>query len=324
MQRSVNDIFRPLDKKLLETFDTGRPTLTYWQDVFTRLKRNKVAMFSLGVIIILFLLAIFGPFFLPYTYSDQILGDESLAPSWKHIMGTDSLGRDMFVRILYGARVSLSVGVFASLVNFTVGVIYGGIAGYKGGKVDSVMMRIIDVLYSVPLMLYVILLSVILRPRMAELFKLPGFSIFEAAGAGLISMYIAIGISYWVTTARIIRGQILSLKEQEFVTAARALGAGGVRILFKHLIPNCIGPIVVTTMLLIPEAIFTESFLSFIGLGVDAPMASWGSLASEAVGGIRSYFYLLLFPSMAISITILVFNVFGDGLRSALDPRMRK
>lgn len=324
MQRNINDLFRPLDKKLLETINTGRPTLTYWQDAFKRLKKNKVTMVSLCIIIFIFLLAILGPLFLPYSYSDQIRGDESLGPSLKHLMGTDNLGRDMFVRILYGARVSLSVGIFATIVNLTIGVLYGGIAGYLGGKVDTIMMRIIDILYSIPLMLYVILLSVILKPRLTELFKIPIFSGLQAAGAGLISMYVAIGISYWVTTARIMRGQILSLKEQEFVTAARALGASNRRILLRHLIPNCIGPIIVTTMLLIPDAIFTESFLSFIGLGVDAPMASWGSLASDAVGGIRSYFYLLLFPSLAISITILVFNIFGDGLRNALDPRMRK
>ncbi len=324
MQTVVNDIFRPLDKKLLEPVGEASKGLTYWKDVFSRLKKNKVAMVSLSIIILIFLLAIFLPMFLPYTYSDQFIGEENRTPSWTHIMGTDSLGRDMLVRILFGARVSLSVGIFASIVNLTIGVLYGGIAGYKGGKLDTVMMRIVDVLYSVPLMLYVILLSVVLKPRMAELFRLPALQWLQTAGPGLVSMYVAIGISYWVTTARIVRGQILSLKEQEFVTAAKALGAGGSRVLFKHLIPNCIGPIVVTTMLLIPDAIFTESFLSFIGLGVDAPMASLGSLASDALGGIRSYFYLLLFPSLVISITILVFNIFGDGLRNALDPRMRK
>jgi oligopeptide transport system permease protein len=324
MLNSLNDRFRPLDKKLLEAMKTERPSLTYWQDVFRRLRKNKVSMISLGVIIFIFLIAIFGPFFIKYSYSDQLRGQESLGPSWQHIMGTDSLGRDMFVRILYGARVSLSIGIFATIVNLTIGVIYGGIAGYVGGKVDMVMMRIIDVLISIPLMLYVILLSVIIKPRMNELFNNPLFHGLQAAGAGLISMFIAIGIAYWVTTARIMRGQILSLKENEYITAARALGASNIRILLKHLIPNCIGPIIVTTMLLIPDAIFTESFLSFIGLGVDAPMASLGSLASDALGGIRSYFYLLLFPSLAISIIILVFNLFGDGLRNALDPRMRK
>lgn len=324
MQRNLNEMFSPLDIKKLEKMNAGRPSLTYWQDVFSRLRKNKVAMVSLSIIAFIFLLAIFGPLFSHYSYSDQIRGEESLGPSLKHIMGTDSLGRDMFVRILYGARVSLSIGVFATLVNLTIGVIYGGIAGYKGGRLDSIMMRIIDIIYSVPLLIYVILLSVVLKPRMTELFKLPVFNWFQAAGAGLFSMYIAIGITYWVMTARIVRGQILSLKEQEYVTAARALGSSNTRILLRHLIPNCIGPIIVTTMLLIPDAIFTESFLSFIGLGVDAPMASWGSLASDALGGIRSYFYLLLFPALAISITMLVFNIFGDVLRNALDPRMRK
>jgi oligopeptide transport system permease protein len=320
----LSDRFKLLDRKTVEALSVERPSLTYWQDVFRRLRNNKVSMISLGAIVFIFLLAIFGPMFISYSYSDQIRGAESLGPSWKHIMGTDHLGRDMFVRILYGARVSLSVGVFATIVNLTIGVIYGGIAGYIGGKVDMIMMRIIDILISIPLLLYVILLSVILKPRLTELFKIPMFHGLQAAGAGLISMYIAIGIAYWVTTARIMRGQILSLKEHEYVTAARALGASNSRILLRHLIPNCIGPIIVTTMLLIPDAIFTESFLSFIGLGVDAPMASLGSLAADAVGGIRSYFYLLLFPSLTISITILVFNMFGDGLRNALDPRMRK
>jgi oligopeptide transport system permease protein len=324
MQQKLSDRFKLLDRKTVEALSVERPSLTYWQDVFRRLRNNKVSMISLGAIVFIFLLAIFGPMFISYSYSDQIRGAESLGPSWKHIMGTDHLGRDMFVRILYGARVSLSVGVFATIVNWTIGVIYGGIAGYIGGKVDMIMMRIIDILISIPLLLYVILLSVILKPRLTELFKIPMFHGLQAAGAGLISMYIAIGIAYWVTTARIMRGQILSLKEHEYVTAARALGASNSRILLRHLIPNCIGPIIVTTMLLIPDAIFTESFLSFIGLGVDAPMASLGSLAADAVGGIRSYFYLLLFPSLTISITILVFNMFGDGLRNALDPRMRK
>ncbi|MDO8685440.1 MAG: ABC transporter permease, partial [Clostridiales bacterium] len=238
--------------------------------------------------------------------------------------GTDTLGRDMLVRIIYGARISLSIGIVACLINITIGVLYGGIAGYFGGKVDTIMMRIVDIIYSVPTMLYVILLMVVLKERLVILFEKPFFSVFKSAGPGLFSVYLAIGLTYWVSMARIVRGQILSLKEQEYVTAARTLGAGGFRILLRHLIPNCIGPIIVTTMLLIPDAIFTESFLSFIGLGVDAPMASWGSLASDAIGSIRSYFYLLLYPSLAISITILAFNLFGDGLQDALDPRMRK
>lgn len=319
-----SELFRPLNRKVEINTESVRPSLTYWQDVWRRLRSNKVSMISLIGILLIFLAAIFGPMLSPYTYAAQIRGDEHLLPGMKHLLGTDALGRDEFVRILYGARISLSIGVVATLVNLVIGVVYGGISGYVGGKTDTVMMRIIDIVYGVPNILYIILLSVVLKPSLTELFKNPMFGFFKDAGAGLVSMYIALALSYWITTARIVRGQILSLKEQEFITAARTLGAGGPRILLRHLIPNCIGPIIVTTMLMIPDAIFTESFLSFIGLGVDAPVPSWGSLASEALGGIRSYFYLLLFPSLAICITMLVFNLFGDGLRDALDPRMRK
>lgn len=318
------ELFRPFNKEVIVQTETGSVGLTYWHDVWLRFRKNKVALASLVCIVMLFLTAMIGPMLSPYSYSDQIRGDESQWPSWKHLMGTDSLGRDMLVRILYGARISLSIGIVATLVNLVIGVAYGGIAGYFGGKVDQIMMRIVDVIYGIPLMLYVILLSVVLKPLLNDLFKLPVFSFFKGAGAGLVSIYIALALSFWVTTARMVRGQILSLKEREFITAARALGANGFKILTRHLIPNCMGPIIVTTMLLIPDAIFTESFLSFIGLGVDAPVPSWGSLASEGLGGIRSYFYLLLFPSLAISITMLAFNLLGDGLRDALDPRMRK
>jgi oligopeptide transport system permease protein len=319
-----SELFRPLNRQVVIEAVNTRPSLTYWQDVWRRLRKNKVAMISLIGIIVIFLLAILGPMFIPYSYSDQIRGSEDLKPNLQHLLGTDHLGRDMLVRVLYGARISLSIGIVAALVNLVIGVLYGGISGYVGGRVDTIMMRVIDIIYGVPSMLYIILLTVVLKPTLNSLFELPFFGFFKAAGAGLVSIYIALGLTYWITTARIVRGQILSLKEQEYVTAARTLGAGGSRILLKHLLPNCIGPIVVTTMLMIPDAIFTESFLSFIGLGVDAPVPSWGSLASEALGGIRSYFYLLLSPSLAICMTMLVFNMFGDGLRDALDPRMRK
>jgi oligopeptide transport system permease protein len=319
-----SELFRPLNRAAMTEAVSTRPSLTYWQDVWRRLRKNKVAMISLIGILIILALAILGPMLSPYSYSDQIRGSEDLKPCWQHPLGTDHLGRDMLVRILYGARISLSIGIVAALVNLVIGVLYGGISGFIGGKVDTVMMRIIDIIYGVPAMLYIILLAVVLKPTLTELFKLPFMEFFKAAGAGLVSMYIALALTYWITTARIVRGQILSLKEQEYVTAAKTLGAGSARILLRHLVPNCIGPIVVTTMLMIPDAIFTESFLSFIGLGVDAPVPSWGSLASEALGGIRSYFYLLLSPSLAICITMLAFNLFGDGLRDALDPRMRK
>jgi oligopeptide transport system permease protein len=319
-----NELFKPLHREYNSSNEVVRPSLTYWQDVWRRLKRNKVAMISLCAIVAIFLIAILGPYFSKYSFSDQIRGDENLWPSLKHPLGTDSLGRDMMVRIFYGARISLSIGIIACIINLTLGVFYGGISGFFGGKIDNLMMRIVDLLYSIPLMLYVILAMVIFKEKLTALFDMPAFSFLKSAGPGLISIYITLGLVYWIPMARIVRGQILSLKEQEYITAAKTLGASNARILWKHLIPNCIGPIIVTTMLLIPDAIFTEAFLSFVGLGVDAPMASWGSLASDGLQSIRSYFYLLLFPSLAISITILAFNLFGDGLRDSMDPRMRK
>ena len=227
------------------------------------------------------------------------------SPSWEHWFGTDNLGRDIFIRVLYGARISLAIGIVASLLNLFIGVIYGGIAGFCGGKIDRIMMNIVDILYSVPTLLYVILLMVILKP-------------------GLINIFIALGIGYWLQMARIVRGQILSMKEQEFILAARTIGVSKKRILFRHLLPNDMGAIIVTMTLAIPDAIFTEAFLSFIGLGVSAPMASWGVLASEGVNNLRAYPFQLFFPAVAISVTMLAFNFLGDGLRDVLDPKMRR
>lgn len=282
-----------------------RPATTYWQDAWRRLKTNKLAMAGLAAIIVIAILAIVGPLLSPYSYSDQVLADSNQPPSAAHWFGTDNLGRDLATRVLYGARISLSIGLVASLINLTIGVIYGGVAGYFGGRVDSVMMRIVDILYGIPLLLYVILLMVVLRP-------------------GLTNIFIALGLVYWLGMARIVRGQILALKEQEYVLAAKLVGASSWRIILRHLVPNSMGPIIVTLTLSIPEAIFTEAFLSFIGLGVSAPMASWGVLASESVSGLRSYPFQLLYPALAISLTMLSFNFLGDGLRDALDPRMRK
>lgn len=282
-----------------------RPATTYWQDAWRRLRQNKLAMAGLVMISLISLLALIGPLLSPYSYSDQSLMDANQPPSASHWFGTDNLGRDLFTRILYGARISLAIGIVASLINLGIGVVYGGIAGYFGGRVDSLMMRIVDILYGIPLLLYVILLMVVLKP-------------------GLTNIFIALGLVYWLRMARIVRGQVLALREQEYVLAARLIGAGPWRIILRHLLPNAMGPIIVTLTLSIPEAIFTEAFLSFIGLGVSAPMASWGVLASESVSGLRSYPYQLLYPALAISITMLSFNFLGDGLRDALDPRMRK
>ena len=297
--------FSPLPASRKKRHEIVRPTVTYWQDAWRRLKENKMAMLGLYIIIFIIVLAVFGPMFSKYSYSDQFLDKQGLLPNREFWFGTDTLGRDMFVRVLYGARISLSVGFVASFINLTLGVLYGGISGLLGGRVDNIMMRIVDIFYSVPLVLYVILLMVVV-------------------GAGLKSIFIALGAVYWLEMARIVRAQVLSLKEQEFVLAARTLGANNLRILLRHLIPNCMGPIIITVTNSIPRAIFTEAFLSFIGLGVSAPAASWGMLASDAVPGLRSYPHVLFFPALAISITMLAFNFLGDGLRDALDPRLRK
>jgi len=324
MENVKRELFIPADKKSLDDLDFKGPGLTYWKDVWRRLKKNKVATVSLFVIILIVIFSLFVPIFSKYSYDDQLRGQERLSPCFAHLFGTDTLGRDMLVRVAIGGRISLSIGLIACIINLTIGVLYGGISGYLGGKTDNFMMRIVDIIYSVPLMLYVILLMVVLKGSVDKLFSLPFLSIFKSAGAGLISIYIVLGLTYWVEMARIVRGQILSLKEQEYVLAAKVIGASNIRILLKHLLPNCVGQILVTVTLQIPVAIFTEAFLSFIGLGVDAPMASWGSLASSGLESIRSYPYLLIIPSIAVSITILAFNLLGDGLTNAMDPRTRR
>ncbi|MGO5544236.1 ABC transporter permease [Blautia sp. HCP3S3_H10_1] len=245
-----------------------------------------------------------------------------------HVFGTDMYGRDILVRVMYGARVSMSVGVFAAILVLVIGAVYGAISGYCGGKVDAVMQRIVELIYAVPEMLVVLLIATALKPILTEYVNSAGGSPLKAfvnvLGPNLISMFIAFGLLYWVTMSRIIRGQVLQLKQQEYVTAARALGASGGRIIRRHLLPNCIGQIVVTTCLQIPSAIFLESFLSYLGVGVSAPLPSLGSMATDALSGMYTYTYRLIVPSVILSIMILAFNLFGDGLRDALDPKLKK
>ena len=245
-----------------------------------------------------------------------------------HVFGTDMYGRDILVRVMYGARVSMSVGVFAAILVLVIGALYGAISGYCGGKVDAVMQRIVELIYAVPEMLVVLLIATALKPILTDYVNSSGTSPMKSfvnvLGPNLISMFIAFGLLYWVTMSRIIRGQVLQLKQQEYVTAARALGASGGRIIRRHLLPNCIGQIVVTTCLQIPSAIFLESFLSYLGVGVSAPLPSLGSMATDALSGMYTYTYRLIVPSVILSIMILAFNLFGDGLRDALDPQLKK
>lgn len=244
-----------------------------------------------------------------------------------HVFGTDDAGRDIMVRVMVGTRVSIIVGVCAAILVLVIGALYGSISGYCGGVVDTVMQRIVEIIYSIPEMLIILLLSATLKPAL-ETFQNSGDGVMQnlvtVLGPNLISMFIAFGLLYWVTMSRIIRGQILQLKQQEYVTAARALGAKGGRIISKHLLPNCIGQIITTTFLQIPSAIFLESFLSFVGVGVSAPLTSLGSMCSEALSGLSTYPYRLFIPAAILSVMILSLNLFGDGLRDALDPRLKK
>jgi oligopeptide transport system permease protein len=300
-----DDLFKRTPFQLDTSYDISRPSTSYWQDVWRRLKKNKLALSGLIIIILVAITALLGPFFTAYSYSDQDLRIANQAPSIKHLFGTDNLGRDLLTRVLYGARISLSIGIVASFSTMVIGVLYGGIAGLAGGRIDDFMMRLIDIMWSIPWLLYVILLMVVMQP-------------------GLTNIFIALTLVYWMPMARIVRGQILSLRELEYVMAAKLTGAGSWRIIMKHLIPNSLGPIIITATLTIPDAIFSEAFLSYIGLGVSAPMASWGVLASEGATSLRSFPFQLFFPAIAICITMLSFNFLGDGLRDALDPRMRK
>ncbi|MDR2179596.1 MAG: ABC transporter permease [Synergistaceae bacterium] len=296
------ELFRRADMAEAADRET-RPNVTYWQDVRRRLFENKTALAALFAIVLIVLCAVVIPMVKPDYYSNHFEVSNQW-PNASYWFGTDNLGRDIFTRIWFGARYSLIIAFAASFINLVIGTLYGGISGYAGGILDSVMMRLVDIIYSIPMTLYVILFMVFLGP-------------------GLHSIIFALSVSYWLPMARIVRGEILQLKQQEFIMASRALGASDSRILFRHLMPNCLGQIIVTMTLSIPWAIFTEAFLSFIGLGIPVPRASWGTLASESISYMRIAPYQLIFPASAICLTMLAFNVLGDGLRDALDPKMR-
>ena len=339
------DAFIPATDAEKEYLVQMRPSSTFFRDGVKRFVKNKVALVSLIIIAVITLSCIIIPFFWPYSY-DQMLGVKlgkpvdasynNLSPFeygtteqakidagekvFPHVFGTDSQGRDYFIRIVYGARISLAVGFFASIIVLVIGMTVGSVSGYCGGKVDLVIMRIVDIIYSLPDMLLIILLASALKQT--NLDQLIQGTVLEKIGANIISLFIVFAVLYWVSMSRLIRGQILSLREQEYVLASMAAGAGGKWIIFKHLVPNCISVVIISTALQIPSAIFTESYLSFLGLGVNAPMPSLGSLASDALNGVNSYPYRLIIPAVVISLIVLSLNLLGDGLRDAFDPKL--
>lgn len=333
------DDFIPATPDEKQSLVIMRDSVNFWRDGLRRLRKNKIAMVSLCFILLIMIFAYILPSFWPYSYEQQIQTSENLAPFeygtveqaqidagekvFPHICGTDKLGRDYAVRLMMGTRISLTVGLACAALVLLVGATYGAVAGFIGGWVDNIMMRITDILYTIPDILLIIILAMALRERLNSLAELPGFRWMQTVGPNLVAIFLVFVLLYWVGMARITRSQVLVLKESEYVTAARALGANGGRIIRKHLLTNCIGTLIVTTTLQIPSAIFTESYLSFLGLGVAAPMPSLGSLATDAVKGMNTYPHLLFLPAIIISVTILAFNLFGDGLRDAFDPKLK-
>lgn len=337
-QLNVED-FLPADENEKQNLVVMRESVSFWKDGMRRFKKNKIAMTSFIVVLIILVLSFIVPIIYPYKYEEQIKTSVNLAPMqysqveqakidagetiFPHVLGTDNLGRDYAVRVMVGSRVSLLVGLVASAIILLIGSLYGSISGFMGGWVDMIMMRVVDIIYTVPDVLIVILLAAVLNFPLKALSQKPGFEWIGIIGVNLISIFLVFALLYWVSMARIVRSQIIVLKEQEYVTAARALGASSGRIIKKHLLTNCIGTLIVTTTLQIPSSIFTESFLSFLGLGVNAPMPSLGSLASAAINGMQTYPYRLFAPAIMISVIILSFNLLGDGLRDAFDPKLK-
>lgn len=337
-------LFEPATDEEKAQHDVMRESTTFFRDGMRRLSKNPLSMMSIAILLILLVTIFIAPLVVPYRYSEVIKVDgkrdrgiTNLRPLtyskmeqekidaggkvFPHLFGTDELGRDYFIRVVYGARVSLAVGFFASIIVLVIGLLYGSISGYVGGMTDIVMMRIVDIIYSLPDTLMVVMLSVVLDQVLGD--SLQG-TILASLGNNMISLFVVFGLLYWVGMARLVRGQILAIKNNEYVLAAKALGANSKRIILRHILPNCISVIFIATALQIPSAIFVESFLSFIGLGVQAPMPSLGSLANLARGGMQVYPYKMLFPALGICLIVLSFNLLGDGLRDAFDPKLRR
>jgi len=335
--------FEPATEEEKKQQDVMSKSTTFFRDGMKKLMKNPLAVASMIVLVLILLIILLAPSFIPYKYAEILSingrrdkGAKNLAPftysqmeqkyiaqgnyRFPHIFGTDEQCRDYFVRVIYGTRVSLFVGFFASLIVLVIGLIYGSISGYVGGRTDLIMMRIVDIIYSLPDMLMVILLSVVLK----EVLTFPSGSVLEKLGTNMVSLFIVFGVLYWVGMARLVRGQILTIKENDYILAARAVGASSGRIIRKHILPNCLSVIIISTALQIPSAIFTESYLSFVGLGVDAPMPSLGSLANSAREGLQSYPYKLVFPAIVICLIVLSLNLLGDGLRDAFDPKLKR
>ena len=285
--------------------EIARPSTTYWHDVWQRFRRDKLAVIGLTVIVVMAVLCIVMPFISPYSYDGSDYSHMRNGPSWEHPCGTDQLGRDQFIRIMYGARISLTIGVVAAFINFIIGILYGGLAGYIGGRLDMILMRVVDILSSLPSLLYIVLIMLIF-------------------GSSIGSVILALCFTSWIGTARVVRSEVMHLKHSEYVLASRLSGADTWHLLIHHLVPNAMGPIIVSTAFLVPSAIFSEAFLSFLGIGIQAPQASWGSLANTAISDMAMYPHLMFFPVLAICITMFSLNFIGDGLRDALDPRLKK
>ena len=343
LSRFTQESFVPATDEEKRQQDVMGESTTFFKDGMRKLFKNPLAVMSIIVIVLILLIITFAPMIVPYKYEEILSvdgvrdkGAKNLAPftysereqefiarggkRFPHLFGTDEQCRDYFIRVVYGTRISFFIGFFASIIVLIIGMLYGSISGYLGGKVDLVMMRIVDIIYSLPDMLMIILLSVVLN----EILKFQSGSLLAKLGTNMVSLFIVFGLLYWVGMARLIRGQILSIKENEYILAARSIGAKPGRIIKKHILPNCLSVIIISTALQIPSAIFTESFLSFVGIGVKAPMPSLGSLANAAREGLQSYPYKLIFPAIVICLIVLSLNLLGDGLRDAFDPKLKR